>query len=314
MENRTHTRLPKSNVATIFRCNDTQMKPSASHFHEIRGLRHHVRAWGEERSPMLFLLHGWMDVSASFQFVVDALRHDWRVIAPDWRGFGLSAWAHGGYWFPDYYADLDALLDLYQPQAPVNLVGHSMGGNIALMYAGMRPQRVARVISLEGFGTPRVAPDEAPRRYAQWLDELREPPAWKPYESFDALAARLRRDNPRLSVEQATFLASHRAEQLSDGSVRLRADPHHRRVNPVLNRIDENLACWQAISAPVLWVHGADTTARVLATDTPSELAQRKDAFRNLREETIPDCGHMMHFDQPAKVARVIEEFMRTQR
>ncbi|HET7634966.1 MAG TPA: alpha/beta hydrolase [Burkholderiales bacterium] len=290
------------------------MKPGASHFHEIRGLRHHVRTWGDERSPTLFLLHGWMDVSASFQFVVDALQDDWHVVAPDWRGFGLSTWAPGGYWFPDYYADLDALLDLYQPDTPVNLVGHSMGGNVALMYAGMRPQRVAHVISLEGFGTPRVASDEAPRRYAQWLDELHEPTAWKLYESLDALAARLGRDNPRLSAEQAAFLASHRAEQMSDGSVRLRADPRHRIVNPVLNRIDENFACWQAIDAPVLWVRGADTTARVLATDTPRELAQRKQAFRNLREETIPDCGHMMHFDQPVKLARVIEEFMRAQR
>lgn len=287
-----------------------QMKPGASHFHEIGGLRHHVRIWGGERGPMLFLLHGWMDVSASFQFVVDALRYGWRVIAPDWRGFGLSAWARGGYWFPDYYADLDALLGLYQPDAPVNLVGHSMGGNIALMYAGMRPQRVARVMSLEGFGTPRVAAGEAPRRYAQWLDELREPSAWKPYESFDAVAARLRRDNPRLSAEQAAFLAPHRAQQMPDGSVRLRADPRHRIVNPVLNRIDENLACWQAVSAPTLWVHGADSDASVLASDTPQQLAQRKAAFRDLSEVTIPECGHMMHCDQPLRLARIIEAFM----
>jgi pimeloyl-ACP methyl ester carboxylesterase len=260
---------------------------------------------------MLFLLHGWMDVSASFQFVVDALRHERHVVAPDWRGFGLSAWAHGGYWFPDYYADLDALLDLYQPHSPVNLIGHSMGGNIALMYAGMRPQRVARAISLEGFGTPRGASDEAPRRYAQWLDELHEPPAWKPYESFDAVAARLRRDNPRLTVERAAFLAPHWAQQTPDGNVRLRADPRHRLVNPVLNRIEENLACWQAVSAPVLWVQGADTSARVLSSDSPRQLAERKAAFRNLSEVTIPDCGHMMHFDQPERLAQIIESFVR---
>ncbi|HEX5464076.1 MAG TPA: alpha/beta hydrolase [Burkholderiales bacterium] len=289
------------------------MKASASHFHDIRGLRHHVRTWGDEHSPMLFLLHGWMDVSASFQFVVDALRHEWHVVAPDWRGFGLSAWAHGGYWFPDYYADLDVLLGLYQPDAPVNLVGHSMGGNIALTYAGMRPQRVARAISLEGFGTPRGAPDEAPRHYAQWLNELREPPAWKPYESFDAVAARLRRDNPRLTVERAAFLAPHWAQQTPDGNVRLRADPRHRLVNPVLNRIEENLACWQAVSAPVLWVQGADTGARVLSSDSPRQLAERKAAFRNLSEVTIPDCGHMMHFDQPERLAQIIEAFVRKQ-
>ena len=94
------------------------MKKSQSEFHDIRGLRYHVRIWGEAQDPPLFLLHGWMDVSASFQFLVDSLRGRWRVIAPDWRGCGLTGWADAGYWFPDYYADLDALLDVYTPAAP----------------------------------------------------------------------------------------------------------------------------------------------------------------------------------------------------
>src|SRR6266404_1239331 len=75
------------------------MKPSQSHIHTIRNLRYHVRTWGDARAPRMFLLHGWMDVSASFQFVVDCLRREWYVIAPDWRGFGLTAWARDGYWF-----------------------------------------------------------------------------------------------------------------------------------------------------------------------------------------------------------------------
>ena len=86
------------------------MQTSRSEFHDIRGLRYHVRLWGEPKDPPLFLFHGWMDSSASFQFVVDSLRERWCVIAPDWRGFGLTARAHEGYWFPDYYADLDTLL------------------------------------------------------------------------------------------------------------------------------------------------------------------------------------------------------------
>ena len=102
------------------------MKESESHFHVINQLKHHVRTWGNATAPKLFLLHGWMDVSASFQFVVDCLAHAWHVIAPDWRGFGLSAWQRDGYWFQDYYADLDQLLEIYTPQAPALIVGHSM--------------------------------------------------------------------------------------------------------------------------------------------------------------------------------------------
>ncbi len=105
-----------------------------------------------------------MDGSASFQFLVDELQKDWNVIAPDWRGFGLSGWAREGYWFPDYYADLDALLALYAAEQPAQLVGHSMGGIIASAYAGIRPERVARVVSLEGFGLARTQPDAAPSR------------------------------------------------------------------------------------------------------------------------------------------------------
>ena len=140
------------------------MKPSHSQFHTIRNLRYHVRCWGEAGAPQLFLLHGWMDVSASFQFLVDSFARDWQVIAPDWRGFGLSEWARDGYWFPDYYADLDALLEIYQPDTAVNLLGHSMGGNVACTYAGIRPQRVAKLVSLEGFGASRMQAGEAPQR------------------------------------------------------------------------------------------------------------------------------------------------------
>ena len=95
------------------------MKPSQSHFHDIRGLRYHVRTWGDRHRPPLFLLHGWMDVSASFQFLVDCFRDERYVIAPDWRGFGLTdSRGADNFWFPDYLADLDFLLDLYAPGAP----------------------------------------------------------------------------------------------------------------------------------------------------------------------------------------------------
>ena len=105
---------------------DSAMKQAASEFHLIRDLRYHVRCWGPQSAPKMFLLHGWMDMSASFQFLVDCFSREWHIIAPDWRGFGLTEWARDGYWFPDYYADLDALLDIYQPESPVRLVGHSV--------------------------------------------------------------------------------------------------------------------------------------------------------------------------------------------
>jgi pimeloyl-ACP methyl ester carboxylesterase len=286
------------------------MKPSRSEYHEIRGLRHHVRTWGEPGAPCLFLLHGWMDVSASFQFLVDCFSREWHVIAPDWRGFGLSEWTREGYWFPDYYADLETLIDIYQPAGPVHIVGHSMGGVIGSVYAGIRPDRVARLVSMEGLGLARHTPDQAPVRYGQWLDQLKDPPTFKPYRSFDQVAARLKKNNPRLPDERAAFLARHWARQLDSGEVVLLSDPRHKTFNPYLFRIDEAIACWRRVTAPVLLVSGSLSEIPGRMKDTPEQLAERKGAFRHRREIELEDAGHMMHHDQPERLARLIEDFL----
>jgi pimeloyl-ACP methyl ester carboxylesterase len=286
------------------------MKPSASEYLEIRGVRYHLRTWGSPGAPPVFLLHGWMDASASFQFMVDALATDWRVFAPDWRGFGLSGWAAGVYWFQDYLADLDALLETLSPHVPVNLVGHSLGGNVACIYAGVRPERVRRVATLEGFGIPRSRAEQAPGRYAQWLEELRRSPEFKRYASFEALAARLRKQNPRLTPERAAFVARHWARETGEGEVELLGDPGHKLVNPVLYRLEETLACWRAVRAPVLWVEGAESEFKGWIRDTPEQWTERKAALADLREAVITGAGHMLHHDQPEATARVVEAFL----
>jgi len=286
------------------------MKTSRSEFHAIRGLRYHVRIWGDPAAPRLFLLHGWMDVSASFQFLVDSFAREWCAIAPDWRGFGLTEWAREGYWFPDYYADLEALLDRYQPDEPVRIIGHSMGGVIGSVYAGVRPERVARLVSLEGLGLARHSPDQAPARYGQWLGQLKETPAFRPYRSFDEVAARLRKNNPRLSEERATFLARHWAKRLDSGEIVLASDPRHKLVNPYLFRIEEAIACWRRISAPVLLVSGKQSAMVSRMKDSPEQLAERRQAFHNRREIELDNAGHMMHHDQPERLAPIIEEFL----
>lgn len=141
------------------------LTPSRSSTLALRHLNYHVRHWGPEQSdlPTLVLLHGWMDVSASYQFTVDALRQSRRIIAPDWRGFGLTTGAPvDHYVFADYLADLDLLLDHYAPGEAIDLVGHSMGGNVAMMYGGVRPERVRKLVNLEGFGLPATRPAQAP--------------------------------------------------------------------------------------------------------------------------------------------------------
>jgi pimeloyl-ACP methyl ester carboxylesterase len=287
------------------------MRQSESQFLQVRGLRYHLRRWSAPGAPKMVLLHGWMDVSASFQFVVDALKRDWDVYAPDWRGYGLTDWGRSDcYWFPDYIADLDVLLEKIDFEKSVNLIGHSLGGNVAALYAGIRPERVARFANLEGFGMAPTRPEQAPKRYARWLEELRDPPELRPYESFAALADRLQQNNKRLSREKAEFLAQHWGRDVGDGRVVLRSDPAHKIVNPVLYRYEEVRACWREVTAPVLWVDAAESETPKRLNMNADQLAERRAAFRNLRYVSVPEAGHMLHHDQPQAVARLLEEFL----
>lgn len=290
------------------------MKPSRSEFIPVRGLQYHVRHWGEEGAPKLFMVHGWMDMSASFQFVVDCLRRDWHVIAPDWRGFGLTRNPGvDSYWFPDYLGDLDALLDHYSPEQAVNLLGHSMGGNAVCLYAGIRPHRVARLINLEGFGLAATRPEQAPERYAKWLDELKSPPGMRGYASLEEVAARLQKTNPRLSNERAAFLAAHWAERNANGEWLILGDPAHKLSSPILYRVEEVMACWQRISAPVLWVEAEETDAwRWMGPKEQArgEIDRRIGFMQQVRTASIPSAGHMLHHDQPERLASLIEDFL----
>lgn len=288
-------------------------RSSRSEMQPIRGLQYHVRIWPgqgpEHGRKRLFLLHGWMDLSASFQFIVDRLPPAFEVIAPDWRGFGLSEWSANGYWFPDYYADLEALLHLYSPDAPATLVGHSMGGNIACAYAGMRPQQVTRLITLEGLGMPATDPSTAPDRYGRWLDEQRTPPRLRSYDRPEDFAARLQRDNPRLSAGRAAFIAAHALKQTDNGQYELHADPRHKGINPYLYQLDEMLACWRNIRAErlVVWGRESHVARRMLAM--PDDLALRRAALGEPREIWLEGCGHMLHHERPDLLAEIIADF-----
>ena len=286
------------------------MKPFRSTFIELRSVRHHVREWGEPGKRPLFLLHGWGDVSATFQFLVDALRGDWHVIAPDWRGFGATARACDAYWFPDYLADLDALLTHYSPHESVDLVGHSMGGNVACMYAGVRPARVHRLVSLDAFGLPERTPEEAPGRYEKWLKQLATPQGFRAYPDVDAFARRLMRDNPRLDADRARFLAEQMTEMDGEGGLRVAIADAHRNVNPVLYRRAEVEACWRRVAAPVLWLVQADPAWRRAMGVSDDMYRAGAACFRDFREIGIADSGHNLHHDQPQRVAAEIERFL----
>ena len=290
----------------------------------VRTLQYHVRLWGTpqpDKAPLV-LLHGWMDVAASWQFMVDALQQDRLVIAPDWRGFGLSRSAPlpDNYWFADYLSDLDWLLDHYAGSTPVDLVGHSMGGNVAMLYAGIRPERIRRLVNLEGFGMPATQPDQAPARYARWIDETKAlhqgKMQLKAYGSADAVARRLVKTNPRLSPDKADWLARHWAQPMAaaDGATawEILGDAAHKITSAQLFRLDETLAIYRQISAPTLAIEASDDSLARWHGGAYSlqEYHQRLTHVRDCRVAVVQNAAHMLHHDQPLQLAGMVEEFL----
>ncbi len=288
------------------------MKVSRTEFVDAYDVRLCVRHWGDEDAPKVFMVHGWMDISASFQFVVDALRRDWHVIAPDMRGFGHSGWAKGGYWFPDYLADLEVLLDHYSPDEPVRLVGHSLGGNITSVYSGIRPSRVTQLVSLEGYGIVENRPEWVLDRLERWLDSRKKPERLRPYPDKEAVIARLQKNNPRLTYERAFFLADYWTEVNGKGERIVMADPRHKTL-PVLSRLDEVLACWSKIEAKVLFIEGQHSLLGIRMKDqvkAQEEIRRRASYIRDVRIALVEGAGHMLQHDQPEAVAKLIEDFL----
>jgi pimeloyl-ACP methyl ester carboxylesterase len=294
-------------------------RTSRSEFIPIRDLSYHVRLWGEPTPdrPPLVMVHGWMDVAASYQFVVDAFAQDRYVIAPDWRGYGDTASGTAdNYWFPDYLADLDFLLDHYAQGQPVDLVGHSMGGNIAMLYSGVRPARIRRLVNLEGFGMPATQPAQAPGRYAKWMDELKKLHAGdlelKAYDSVQGVASRLMKTNPRLQADKAEWLAQHWARANEQGQWRILGNPAHKITNAQLYRVEEVLEIYKCITAPTLAVEASDNSMDQWWQGKYSlaQYHERLKSVPNVRVAHVAEAGHMMHHDQPEVLAALIEAFI----
>ncbi|MDQ3058691.1 MAG: alpha/beta hydrolase [Pseudomonadota bacterium] len=310
----------------------TEKRLFRSEFVPLRGLDYHVQVWPgtpdfapAQPLPPLVLLHGWMDVAASYQFMVDAFSDAFAagrtILAPDWRGFGQSRHqpavsAPDHYVFADYLADLDFLLDHYAPGQAVDLVGHSMGGNVAMLYAGVRPERIRKLVNLEGFGMPPSRPEQASGRYAQWMDDLkslqRGDIALKTYDSREAVARRLMKTNPRLSEDKAHWLAGHWARPDASGQWQILGEAAHKVTSAQLYRVDEVLEIHRCIRAPTLAVEASDDSMALYWKDqyTLADYHERLRQVRDVQVAVIQDAGHMLHHDQPGQLARLIADFL----
>ena len=283
-------------------------RPSSSVYLEINRLRYHVRIWNEHAQNLLIFLHGHEDCSATFQFIVDELPDTWRIVAPDWRGHGKTEWSHESYLFQNYVADLDALIDHFAPDQSVKLLGHSMGGNAAGIYAGARPQRIDRLIALDAFGLREEEASDFPDRLTQWMDGLRYRPPKRPSPDIADFARRLHAANQRLDEEKALFLAQAMTVERPDGAVEVAFDPLQRGLRPVTYRFEDTAACLERIIAPVLWIGSERRLNPDLAN---GGIERRRKLIRNCVYVHVGNTGHNLHHDAPAEVASLVDAFFK---
>ncbi len=274
----------------------------------IRGLNYRLHTHGPADAPAVLLLHGLLDTGASYAPLAEALTRlggeRLRLIAPDWRGHGDSGAAKEGYWFPDYLADLDALIDQLGLTLPVVLVGHSMGGQVASLYAGARPEAVSHLVALDSLNVPDASREATPQRYRKWLDAQQQPPAARTYDSLAAVAERVSRRYPELDDTTRDFLAETWTRPVGGGRFRLAFDERHRIPFPYGFRLDEAKALWRKINAATLCLDAANSPATRWVSS--EDMAERRACFLHMRHETLPDCGHMLHLQAPEAVARAI--------
>jgi len=287
-------------------------RQSHSRFIDVRGRKYHLRTWGAEDSAPVLLLHGAMDTSASFQFVVDHLPSGYRYVAPDWCGYGLSAQVYC-HWYPDYVADLDGIAESLSPGQPLDVVGHSRGGNVACLYAGARPERIRNLMTVEGLGFS-FAPDDAEAAVAacaSWLGEQRARRQPRVYDSVEKLAASLQRNNPRLPPEHAQFLAREGALDAGNGKVRLATVFFSGEKEGVRMTTGGAMGFWRKASARVCYVYGELSHFTKYCIEHPEDYLKRKACFRELVEVQIEGAGHMVQYDQPERLAHEIRRFLR---
>jgi pimeloyl-ACP methyl ester carboxylesterase len=282
-----------------------------SSFYVSQRLKLHFVDWGNESKPPLLLIHGGKDHARSWDFVARALRNDFHVIAPDLRGHGDSAWAQGStYTLPEYVLDVAQLVDVLA-LAPVSIVGHSMGAAVSLYYAGVYPEKVRKLVAIEGMGAPpelRVLQQnrELWEMTVAWIAAVKSGARRLPrrYATIEEAAARMKEENPNLSAEQARHLTVHGVARNEDGSFSWKFDNASRPLFPqrlapgMLERL------WQRIVCPTLLVHGSEGWHGDPAKDG------RADHIATARVLEIPRAGHWVHHDQLELFVGAVRAFL----
>jgi pimeloyl-ACP methyl ester carboxylesterase len=274
-------------------------------------LRLHYVDWGNPSAPPLLLVHGGQDHCRNWDWVARRMRHQWHIIAPDLRGHGDSQWSpDGNYGIAGYIYDLAQLIH-QQQLAPVTIIAHSLGGHIALRYAGIYPEAVKALVAIEGLGpSPKMLAERGKQpidaRMRRWIDEQRALAGRLPrrYASIEDAFRRMQEANAHLSPEQARHLTQHGVNQNEDGTYSWKFDNYVRSWPPYEMRGRDVTALWSRISCPTLLVYGKESWA-----SNPEEDG-RAEHFRTAKVVRFERAGHWVHHDRLEAFVEVVQGFL----
>ena len=276
-----------------------------SEYYESQRIRLHYAVWGDGDKPPLLLIHGGRDHCRNWDFVAPRLAERYTIYAPDLRGHGDSGWAIGGmYSLPEFVLDVATLAS--NLEAPLTLIGHSLGGAVALQYAGTFPERVSRVVAVEGWGPPVFAHQPAHGRMRQWIDHMHEMERRQPrrYATIEEATRRMMEENPHLTAEMARHLTEHGARRNEDGTLSWKFDNYVRIRSPYEFNLEDASNIWAQIRSPVLLVKGAESWAA-----DPDKDGRASD-IRDHRTVTIQSAGHWVHHDQLERFMDEVLDFL----
>ncbi|MGE0821994.1 MAG: alpha/beta fold hydrolase [Candidatus Binatia bacterium] len=281
-----------------------------SHYYYSQRLKLHYVDWGNPDRPLLVLIHGGRDHARNWDWVAQALREEYHIIAPDLRGHGDSEWARGSeYAMVEYVVDIAQLLSQLHT-FPVTLIGHSLGGGIVLQYSGIYPEKVRKVVSIEGLGPPphmlQQQSKHAHERMQLWISQMRDLAGRQPrrYKTLEEAVSRMQEANPRLTHAQAYHLTLYGTNRIEDGTYTWKFDNYVRAQSPYRFNVDDAWEIWGRISCPTLLFRGAESWA------SDPEQDGRIKAFQNARLVTLSQAGHWVHHDQLARFLRVVKDFL----
>jgi esterase len=261
--------------------------------------RFHYTEWGSPAGPPAILLHGITGHARTWDEEARLLAERYRVLALDQRGHGDSDPApDGDYSDGALLGDLEAFVQTLG-LGTVSLVALSLGGRVAINYAGCHPGRVERLVVVD------IGPEIAPAGRARVGALMATAP--ERFESVDEVVAHMRANNPRYAEAMLRHRAQHAVRPLAGGGLTWKYDRALRdAIREGRLRVPADLwPQWRAIACPTLLVRGEESD--VLSADTAKRMAEE---LSHARLIVVPGAGHTVPGDQPAVFQALLREFL----